>query len=214
MPRGQTESPHDLDTRKEIAYRRFAQGYRNTAIAAEIQVTPDTVARYRSAYEADISDLARSNPRMLQDVVANTLRSLNEIDLVRHNAWERIEQGGRVQLVECDNCEHEVEVEFPISDQNRNGLLSTILKAQEQRAKIYGVFGVKAEFLQQVANVKIVQELLIGWMRNNLCETDRAKLEEFMVTELREYMGDEDAPNTLEVSGGQLAELASAAQVQ
>lgn len=213
MPRGQTESPYDLDTRKELAYRRFAQGYRNTQIAAEIQVTPDTVARYRAAYELDISDLARSNPRMLQDVVANTLRSLNEIDLVRHSAWERIEQGGRTELIECDNCEHEVEVQFPISDQNRNSLLSTILKAQDQRAKIYGVFGVKAEFLQQVANVKIVQELLIDWMRANLCATDRAALEQFMLTELREYMGEEGAPNTIEVTGTQLAELASAAQV-
>lgn len=214
MPRGRTESPLDLTERKQLAFDRFAQGGRNAAIARELQVGADTVARYRAEYEASLHEVARDNPRLLQNVVENTIRMLNEADLIKSNAWERINNGDKVEYisVECPECEEDIEVEVthPISDQNRTALLNTIMKTQDHKAKIYGVFGVKAEFLQQVANVKMVQELLIGWMRNNLCEADRDKLEEFMTTgEMAELMGIEGAPNTIEAD--QLGELAAVA---
>ena len=74
--RGKTASPYGLGQRKSRAFERFLQGWTNAEIARELHVTADTVSRYRAEYEAQIHEQARQNPRLLLDLIPNTVRAL------------------------------------------------------------------------------------------------------------------------------------------
>lgn len=175
MPRGSTASELSLHERREKAGKMFSRGASNSQVAKELNVHPDTARRYREEYEADLITSARNNPQMLTDVLLNTMRALDELDQVREEAWRMYEEA----LTDEGEPRHTV----------RQTYLKTILSAQEQRAKLYGLFGVKAEFFAHVQNVRIVQQKLIQFMQTNLCAEDRSKLEEFLTSEdVRRFM--------------------------
>lgn len=91
----------------------------------------------------------------------------------------------------CPSCEADVTV--PASSHSLlNQYLATLIKAQEQRAKLFNLFGVKQEYFLHVSAIQQVQTKLLEFMRISLCADDRSKLEEFMATELAPYM--EQAP--------------------
>jgi hypothetical protein len=163
-----------------MAFEMFLKGRTVTEVADAVGVAPDTASRYKAEYEQRWQEYARANPSFLRDILANTIRSLEELDTVRRSAWDRYEN--------------------TVSDSIRAQMLNTVLKAQEQRAKLLGVLGVKAEFLALVNNVQIVQNKLLDFMSRELCAADRAKLERFMLTELREYL--DVADDTLELEAG------------
>lgn len=175
MTRGSTASTLSLHERREKAAKLFSRGASNTQVSKELNVHPDTARRYREEYESDLITSARNNPQMLTDVLLNTMRALDELDQVRAEAWEMYEDA----LTEDGEPRHSV----------RQTYLKTILTAQEQRAKLYGLFGVKAEFFAHVQNVRIVQQKLLQFMQENLCTQDRSKLEAFLTSdEVRRFM--------------------------
>lgn len=149
------------------------KGWTIVAVAADLSVTEETASRYKHEYQDKIQQQAAANPSMLVEVLQNALVALDENDTIRRHAWEDFDNCDGME-VECD-C-GTVLVLPPRPSTTRNAYLKTILSAQEQRAKIYGLFGVKAEFYQQVAHIKQLQDKLIEFMKRELCPEDRAKL--------------------------------------
>ena len=179
--RGRTRSRYRLTDRREIAYEKFMKGATVQDVADDLEVTWDTAKRYKVEYESRVQELARANPSMLIEVIQNSIKALEENDLVRKKAWDEYEAaGGRV--IECEHCASEILLP-PTPSTVRNSYLKTILSAQEQRAKIYGLFGVKAEFYGQVQKIKSLQDKLLDFMRTQLCPEDRRKLERFIMGE-------------------------------
>jgi predicted transcriptional regulator len=203
MPRGRTASGLTLQQRKSKARERFTQGFSNEQIAVELDIHPTTVGQYRREYEADLGAAARANPELLRDVLNNTVRALQELDMVRQRAWEEYESSRARHHFECPECGHEFDEVSGTGAQTRNQLLNTITKAQEQRGKLLGLFGVKQEFFLHVQNVRVVQETLLAFMAQHLCAVDKRKLEELLTGELAPHLGGNALPIIeLEAVGG------------
>lgn len=162
-----------LAQRREKAYELFMKGWTAVAVAAELEVTEETAGRYKKEYRQRIHELAKANPSMLVQVLENTMVALEENDQIRFHAWQDYHMCDG-QEIECD-CGTIIELP-PRPGTTKNAYLKTILAAQEQRGKLYGLFGVKAEFYTQVQSIKALQDKLIEFMKHNLCATDRAKL--------------------------------------
>lgn len=179
MPRGVTRSTLSLHERRRVAFEMFTQGYTNRQVADRLSIHPGTAKMYREEWEASIQQEAVDNPELLRDVITNTTRQLAELDLVRQRAWQEYETASSRQAAHCPTCAETVYVDVS-SPTTRNQLLNTITKAQELRAKLLGLFGVKAEFMLHVQSVRAIQEKLIGFMRNELCAEDKEKLERLL----------------------------------
>jgi predicted transcriptional regulator len=163
MSKGKTASTLSLGARRDKANELFARGYSNAEISREIGTTPDTVARYRKRYQESISEEARTNPTMLRDILRNTMGALGALDQVLQEAWRNYAQTSTESL--------------------KATYLNTALKALEQRHKLLQLFGVKAEYLAQVAIIQDQQKRLIEFMQTNLCVDDRRRLEDFLLLE-------------------------------
>jgi DNA-binding CsgD family transcriptional regulator len=191
MAKGRTKSKLTLSQRRERSFELFARGYTNKDVASVIGVSEETAGSYRRLYNERLHAQAASNPGFLRDVLTNTMRALEELDQIRADAWKHLENRTIKELVECPDCgaEHKVKFSFPVSDQSRAQYHNVLLKAQDQRSKLFGVLGVKQEFFIAIMQVKVVQDKLLEWMAQNLCADDREALANFMQTELSEYMG-------------------------
>jgi hypothetical protein len=196
VAKGKTKSKLTLRQRREQAYRLFAQGVHDIDVARELKVSRKTVASYRQRYEGVIEEEAGNSPTLLQDVLKSTVRALRELDLIRADAWKRLTEKPTKHKFDCESCGDEVVIELPLppTDQARVQYQNVLLKAQEQRAKLLGVLGVKQEVFIQFNNIKIVQDKVLEWMGRNLCATDRERLAVFMETELQQYLGPTTEP--------------------
>jgi DNA-binding CsgD family transcriptional regulator len=194
--RTKTKSKLSLSKRRERAYLLFSRGYTDTDVAKDLHVNKDTVRKYRARYNESIHTQAAANPRFLQDVVANTMRSLTELDQIRADAWKHMEPRTEKIEFECPHCEEVTVIKQKIepSDDTRSKYMSHLLKAQEMRAKLLGVLGIKTDVFIAVMQVKVVADHLMRFMAEELCAEDRAKLEEFlMMPEIAEYVGAQNA---------------------
>ena len=160
MPRGRTNSQYPLAERKKRAFELFLQGRSKLDVAEEIGVSEDTAHRYHAQYEEQIREEAEANPRLLLNYLENTIRALQENELIRSRAWERYEGS--------------------TSDTIKAQMLNIALKAQSERAKLFGLLGVKQEFFAHVQRVQHLQTRLIEFMRTELCDADRIKLERLL----------------------------------
>lgn len=149
-----------IGQRKEVAFECFKKGYTNAETAREIGIHPDTVTRYRRAYEEQLAAEVQGNPHLLRDVLGNTLRSLEELDRVRAAAWKDYQEA--------------------TSATAKKGFLDLAIKAQSERAKLFGLMGVKQDTLVYINGVKEVQDKLMDFMTKELCPADRAKLEKYL----------------------------------
>lgn len=182
-----------LSQRRARAFEFFALGYTNRSVALELNVHVDTVAKYRAKYEERIHAQAAANPNFLKDVLTNTVRSLEELDRIREDAWKQL-QRKKVLKTEhtCPECETVfIEKErIEISDQTRAQYHNVLLKAQDQRSKLFGVIGLKQEVLIAVMQIKVVQDKVLEWMSNNLEGDTREALATFLESpELKAYTG-------------------------
>lgn len=169
MPRGRTNSNLSASQRKEKAHDLFSRAWKNADVARELSVTPETVKRYRDEYEESIRRQAAENPRLLVNVIENTVRALNELDQLRRNVWDDYET-------------------VPATSPLRAAYGKQLLSINTERAKLFGLFGVKQEYFLHVQNVQAMQNRLLEWMRANLCQTDREALERFISEELSVFM--------------------------
>jgi transposase-like protein len=188
VPRGRTDSELNLHERKRVAYDMFTRGHTNAQVASRLNVHPATVKNYREEYEEDLRSQMASNPGLLRNVLENTVRALAELDQVRQAAWDEYEAAARDIEAICPNCAHEFIAGTSASATTRNQILGQITKAQELRSKLLGLFGVKQEFLLHVQHVRMVQDTLLTFMREQLCAADKAKLEELLIGELGEHV--------------------------
>lgn len=168
--RGSSDSPYSLGERRERAFKMYSRGRTNKDVMEDLQVSEDTAGRYRQLYETNIRRIAAANPGLLRDVLQNTIQQLGELDQVRTEAWTNYESAATGSL--------------------KASYLSLIAKVQDQRAKLYGLFGVKHEYFVMVQQVHEVQVRLIQFMRRELCADDRRKLESFMTNDLAGYIDD------------------------
>lgn len=159
----------------------IAKGYTNVEIAKALDVHPDTVTRIRRKYEEQLASEAAANPALLHDVLTNTVRMIAELDMVRKEAWTALETGA-FHTEECPKCGHETVHWRSAKGDSKPQYMRILLTAVEQKAKLYQLFGVKAEFLAHVNQVAQLQARLINFMRDSLCDEDRARLEELLVT--------------------------------
>lgn len=171
--------------RIERACELYSRGYNPTDVARELRIARNTARSYRDIYSQRLKEQKEANPHFLQDLVGNTLAMLEELEQVRRESW-RDHDMAKVG-VECPRCEEHFEI---ASLSTRNNIMATILKAQSERAKLFGTMGVKQEFFAMVAGVKAVQDALLVFMARELCPNDRAKLDEYLGTpEIQAYMG-------------------------
>jgi transcriptional regulator NrdR family protein/DNA-binding CsgD family transcriptional regulator len=187
-----SKSKLGLSQRRERAFELFARGYTNAAVAKDLNVHADTVAGYREKYEASIHAQAAANPNFLKEVLQNTIRSLAELDRIREDAWKHLEDRKVRVRRQCPECEHEWrEVDyFPVSDQSRAQYHNVLLKAQDQRSKLFGVLGVKQEVLIAILQVKTVQDKVLDWLAEHVQGELREDLATFLESpELAAYMG-------------------------
>lgn len=191
MPK--SRSKLSLSERREKAFALFAKGYTNVDVARVLKVNKDTAASYRKHYEERIHAQAAANPAFLRDVLSNTIRALEEVDQVRADAWKQISESRIIHYeIECDECGAELvaKLDMPLGDDARTKYQNVLLKAQDQRSKIMGVLGVKAEVIAAMTQIKVVQDLLLRFMMENLCAEDRQKLEEFLMSpQMVQYVG-------------------------
>lgn len=192
--------------RIEAAQKLFARGYSNADVARELGVHADTATAYRRLYEEGLQKQAASNPHIFSEVLLNTQRALVELDQIRTNAWEQI-QGHRVIEVQCEHCDSLFNVNFPISDQARVQYQNVILKAQHERAQLFQLLTSRTEVLVRHEHTKIVQERILGWLKDNLSLNDREKLAVFIETQLSEFMGELPSGPVPDTSGILDAEL-------
>lgn len=163
MSKGSTRSTLGLGERRQRALELFLQGRTVAEVAKELGCAPDTAARYREHWEHELRQQAENNPHLLRDFVSNTMRTLQELDLVRAKAWELYEGSS--------------------SESTKNQALNTALRAQHERAQLFGLLGVKPEFMAHVQQVRGLQERLIAWMRTELCPDCRNHLANFLARE-------------------------------
>lgn len=165
-----TRSAVRLGARRERAFDLFKRGWTNVEVAREVDISPGTASRYRKIYDNQIKDAANANPEMLRDVLGNTLRSLGELDAIRKDAAERYLAA--------------------TTDAARAQFLKIRLSAQEQRSRLFGLLGVKGEFVLHVQTVKARQDKLLEFMSEHLCPADRDKLEEFIIREFQDELAE------------------------
>jgi len=188
MAKGKHATPMTRSERIERASELFGRGWTDADVMRELKVARNTVRSYRVIYEERLQKTLVENPRFLQDVAGNTMRMLQEYEEVRRTAWMEHHKAGKSIKVECPRCERSFKIPSPDYD-TRNKLLKTVLAAQEGRAKLFGTLGVKQEFLAMVANVERVQQALIKFMTEELCDHDREKLLAYLSTpEIAQYM--------------------------
>jgi predicted transcriptional regulator len=168
MPAGRTSSPYPLQQRKRLARDLFLQGYSVTEVADELTISVDTAIRYKQQYEAEIKEQARANPQLLTNVLENTIRAMEELDAIRREAWNKYHSTSHVQT--------------------QSNMLNIALKAQSERAKLFGLFGVKPEYMMHVQRVQLLQQKLLEFMARELCQSDRRKLEDYLTGELRAFL--------------------------
>jgi len=185
MPKGKTRSSLSLRERREQAFRMYEQGYTPTEVAKELRVSRATAHTYKKKYEESIEEEARLHPGLMRDVLANTIRSLRELDRIRADAWKRLNEKRVHKYVECPDCgsDFDVVVREPASDQSRVQYHNVLIRAQEQRAKLFGVLGVKQEVFVMITQVKLVQDRILNFLQNNLCPHDRENLERFLLSD-------------------------------
>lgn len=176
-----SRSPYTRGERREKAFKYIAKGYTNVEIADKLKVHVDTVTRYRKAYVDQVQAEAAANPTLLNEVVANTIRTMHELDIIRKEAWEAHDRSRSV-TGECEHCGEETSFWVGIKGETKAQMLRILLQANEQKAKLFQLFGVKAEFMAHVNQVAQLQNRLMVFMRDQLCEDDRRKLEEFLGT--------------------------------
>lgn len=187
MPRGRTDSPYNLSQRREKAFDLFMKGWTDVNVAERLQVTAETVARYRKEYMDTIELQARSNPSMLRQVLENTIVALEENATVRKSLWEEYESGK--EPLECGHCGALLDVPGPGAT-TRNQILKSILAAQDQRARLFGLFGVKQEYFVMVQNIQHVQEKLLDFLRTRLPADLRREVEALLTSsEMTPYTG-------------------------
>lgn len=201
MTKGKTKSKKTLKERKEEAFRKFAQGATVIEVARDLKVSRQTAASYKRKYEESLEAEAIANPRLLQDVLKNTIRSLRELDIIRRDAWDRLEAKPQRIDVSCPECEADfaIKVNLPPGDQARVQYQNVLLKAADQRSKLFGIMGVKHEVFVAITNVQLVQSKMLEWMGRNLCAQDREALAQFLETDLREFMPGEGVIGAIDV---------------
>lgn len=170
-----TKSHLNRSERIERAVELYNRGWTITDVARDLKVAMNTARAYKEIYESQLNQQVEDNPRYLQDIVGNTTRMIQENETVRRDAQKLLKSAEKPVKVTCERCEHTFKI--PAQDYDvRNRILKTILSAQESRAKLFGAMGVKAEFVAMVASVGKVQEKLIQFMQDELCDEDRNKL--------------------------------------
>lgn len=166
-----------IGQRKEVAFSLFVKGYTNAEVAREIGIHPDTVTRYRRSHEERLTAEAAANPHLLRDVLGNTLRSLEELDRVRMEAWKQYEAATSATV--------------------KKDFLNVITKAQSERAKLFGLMGVKQDTLVYINGVKQAQDKIMDFMAKELCAADRRKLEAYLVEVFSEELAGVETPADL-----------------
>lgn len=170
---GRTKSKLSLNERKQRAFRKFNKGFgpADAYHDKKLNISYDTARRYYKEWEAKARESARKDPDFLRDILANTLRALEELDEIRRAAWKEYSKGS-------------------LNPQVRQSLLNTMLRAQEQRQKLMGVFGVRQEVFVYLQQFQLFQVQLLDFLKRKLCAEDREQLIEFLDSpEIRPFLG-------------------------
>lgn len=175
--RGKSSSTLNRSERLERSYELFAKGYSQADVARKLAVHKATAAAYKRRYEAQLQDQVKAHPDLLNDVLGNALRILTEGDYIRKDVWKYLAK--RKPHV-CENCMENCGCDEPLPPSAVIGYHNTLLKAQEQRMKVFGLLGVRQEYFIKVQQIEALQRQLLDFMATNLCLEDRARLEQFL----------------------------------
>lgn len=193
MARGKSRSKHSRSERIEIASEYFRRGYGPTEVARKLKISRNTAARYKEIYEERLEARAAKNAHQFNNHPLNAQRMLDELEEARRLAFDEFKKADRKAMVTCEHCEEEMIIAVPDPDVKAK-FLALILRAQQDRSKLFGALGVKADVLAAISAVKFVQEQMLKWMTDNLCVADREKLMAFLMSpEMAPYMGKQDS---------------------
>jgi hypothetical protein len=175
MPRGRSASELSLSERREKATEYFLKGLTVADVAHKLNVTWDTAKGYKRWFEENVRSEAADNPHILSDVITNTFRALASSDQVMAALWKEYHTADSKQL--------------------RVQTLNAIRAVQQDKAKLFGLLGIKHEFYAKVQVVNAVQMKLLAFLQSELCEADRRKIDAFLTSpEIMRYMQESDMP--------------------
>lgn len=189
MPK--SKSKLGLSQRRERAFQLFARGYTDVDVRKDLGVAKDTVAGYRRQYEANISAQATANSELLSQVIGNTMRSLQELDMIRADAWQHMESRTVRTRITCPHCEEEFihKLVYEVSDQTRAQYHNVLLKAQGERTKLFGLIGVKQEMMARYESINALSQLILAFMVEELCNADRLKVADLVEKHMAAHGG-------------------------
>lgn len=166
-------SPYDRSERKRIARKMYLRGASVSEVSRKLKVTWITAQKYRDALQDELTSTIHNNPELVQDILTNTYKLLEELDQIRSESWKQYSKKDVPVMV-------------------KNQLLNTMLKAQDQRGKLLQVMGLKQEMLIHLQMVRGLQERIIEFMSRELCHEDRDKMEAFLRDNYSGYINDAD----------------------
>lgn len=182
MAKGKTRSKLSRSERLAKAFEFYGKGLDVAEVSRRLRVSWDTAKRYKEKWEASIDAEAQEKPELLRDVVRNTVQAIRELDMVRAEAWKTYHTAD--------------------SKQTKLQALNTIRSCQTDKAKLFGLFGVKQDFFLYVQSVNIVQSRLLEFMAEKLCDADRDALAALLEGELAPYLPNTSSMPVLELSEG------------
>lgn len=180
MPRGVNRSGLNRTQRLERAFAYFDKGYGNADVTRILKISRETTRKYRRLYEEDIQTRVSENPRMLTDVLGNTIRVIGEIDLVRKDAWARLDDDKRKRSHRCPECG----CHHRLAANEATAFQKVILDAADKRMRLFGLLGVKQEYFIHVQRIQLLQTKIIQFLETELCDEDRRKFEQFLQREV------------------------------
>lgn len=187
--KGKTRSNLSRAERLERAFKLFTKGIEIAEVARRLHVSWDTAKRYHEKWQDSIAAEAEDNPELLRDVVRNTVQAIRELDLVRAEAWRTYHTSD--------------------SKQTKLQALNTIRQCQQDKAKLFGLFGVKQDFFDHVQRVNYVQAQLLAFMSEHLCDVCRENMARFLEgPELEQYMSMSSKMPVIELGEGDVEEVA------
>lgn len=198
MSKGKHRSALSRFERIELASEIYRRGGTPSDVARKVKVSRQTAYTYREIYEAQLVEKAAKNAHQLSNHPLNAQRMLDELEEARRLAFQEFQKADRKTKIQCPECEEDIIVQIPDPDVKAK-FLGLILKAQQDRAKLLGALGVKADTLAAVAAVKFVQDAMLKWMMENLCQVDRDALAGFLMSpDMLPYMGQQSGVPILE----------------
>ncbi len=196
-----------LQDRKAEALRMYSQGASPERVAQRLEVSLETARRYKREFKEEIAREASQSTGLLSSTLPSMIETLNSISKVEFEAWEGYERDSKPVDVPCPECGESLHIDAAPSN-SLQSWLKLALEAQKEKAKVFGVVGIKPEVQARNNAIETMHTLILNFMSTQLDSIAREKVQQFVNTpEMRRLAGILESGQPMEtgelVVGGQ-----------